>query len=67
MNHRVGDDTKGYKYLVMIGDGVTDLQAKPPAKLFIGYGGCVKRKAVAAEADMFVLDFSELIDVLENK
>ena len=42
----------------MIGDGVTDMQAKPPADLFIGYGGVVAREAVRAGADMFVTDLN---------
>lgn len=40
----------------MIGDGATDLQAKPPADLFIGYGGVVAREAVKQGADLFVTD-----------
>lgn len=30
----------------MIGDGITDLYAKPPATIIIGYGGCIKREIV---------------------
>ncbi|CAE8616972.1 unnamed protein product [Polarella glacialis] len=30
---------RGYKNMVMVGDGATDLQARPPAKVFIGFGG----------------------------
>lgn len=29
----------GYRNLVMIGDGITDLEASPPADVFIGFGG----------------------------
>ena len=43
--------------VVMIGDGVTDVQAKPPADLVIGYGGIVVREAVRDTADWFIEDF----------
>jgi hypothetical protein len=43
------------------GDGATDMQARPPADAFIGYGGIVIRKAVQEGADWFVTDFAELI------
>ena len=32
-----------YKCVIMIGDGATDMQARPPAKAFIGYEGIVER------------------------
>jgi phosphoserine phosphatase len=51
----------GYKPLVMVGDGVTDLEARPPADLFIGYGGVVVREKVQAAADWYVTDFQELV------
>ncbi len=53
-----------YDPVVMIGDGATDLAARPPADAFIGYGGVVTRDAVRAGADWFVTDFQELIDAL---
>lgn len=46
--------------LVMVGDGVTDLEARPPADLFIGFGGVVVREKVKANADWFVDSFIEL-------
>lgn len=51
----------GYANLVMVGDGMTDMQAKPPANLVIGYGGVVERAAVREKADWFVTDFKELV------
>ena len=36
----------GYEMIVMVGDGVTDAQARPPAKAFLGYGGVVVRASV---------------------
>ncbi|MFO0626962.1 MAG: phosphoserine phosphatase SerB [Polyangiales bacterium] len=54
-------DRFGYAPLIMVGDGVTDLEARPPADGFIGYGGVVARDRVRADADWFVTDFAELL------
>eukprot|EP00730_Choanoeca_flexa_P000120 TRINITY_DN10052_c0_g2_i1.p1 TRINITY_DN10052_c0_g2~~TRINITY_DN10052_c0_g2_i1.p1 ORF type:complete len:224 (+),score=48.82 TRINITY_DN10052_c0_g2_i1:1-672(+) len=51
--------------LVMIGDGVTDMEARPPADMFIGFGGNVVREKVKEGCDWFVSDFSELLHALE--
>ena len=37
-----------------IGDGVSDLEAKPTVDLFIGFGGVAVRERVRNEADVFV-------------
>ena len=62
----VGQLKRSFAYdpLIMIGDGATDLEARPPADGFIGYGGVVVRERVKAEADWFVTDFTELIAAL---
>ena len=57
-------DTHGYKSVVMMGDGATDMQARPPASLFIGFGGVVTRETVKKGADWWVMDFQELIQAL---
>ena len=54
----------GYRPLVMVGDGATDLEARPPADLMIGFGGVVVREKVRDHADWFVTDFKELADAL---
>lgn len=54
----------GYRPLVMVGDGVTDMEARPPADCFIGFGGVVQREKVVAGADWFVTDFTELSNAL---
>ncbi|XP_015079694.1 phosphoserine phosphatase, chloroplastic isoform X2 [Solanum pennellii] len=56
----------GYKSLVMIGDGATDLEARMPggADLFICYGGIQLRESVAAKADWLVFNFKDLINSL---
>ncbi len=53
--------------VVMIGDGVTDMQAKPPADAVIGYGGIAVRDPVVEQADWFVRDFQDLIDELDKE
>lgn len=58
-------DQKGFKKLVMIGDGATDLEACPPADAFIGFGGNQVRAKVQEGASWFVMDFQELIDELK--
>lgn len=47
-------------YVVMVGDGVTDMQAKPPADVVIGYGGVVRRNVVEKMADWYITDFKQL-------
>ncbi|KAM3374009.1 phosphoserine phosphatase, chloroplastic isoform X1 [Capsicum galapagoense] len=56
----------GYKSLVMIGDGATDLEARMPggADLFVCYGGIQLRESVAAKADWLVFNFKDLINSL---
>ena len=46
-------DTPGRR--LMIGDGASDLAAKPLLDLFVGYGGVVSRPAVATGADVFLV------------
>jgi phosphoserine phosphatase len=38
----------------MVGDGITDLEAKPEVDLFIGYGGVEDRAAVRAGSPVFI-------------
>jgi phosphoserine phosphatase len=54
-------DKFGFKKLVLIGDGITDLEAKPPADVFIGFGGVSVRPKVQAGADKFIYSFRELL------
>lgn len=56
--------TKGYRSVVMIGDGVTDLEACPPADAFIGFGGNQVRETVRDNCDWFVYNFKDLITEL---
>merc|ERR1719223_684524 len=59
-------DKYGYKTIVMVGDGATDAQAKPPADAFIGYGGIAVRDAVRDKACWYVRDFEDMIAVVEK-
>jgi phosphoserine phosphatase SerB len=42
--------------VVMIGDGVSDLETKPDVDLFIGFGGVVERSKVKQGADHWLAD-----------
>lgn len=50
----------------MVGDGVTDMEARPPADLFIGFGGNVVRREVERGADWFVTSTHELLHALDG-
>jgi phosphoserine phosphatase len=44
-----------------IGDGVSDLEAKPAVNLFIGFGGVVVRPRVKENADLYVTNLSDVL------
>lgn len=50
----------GFKHVLMIGDGATDLEASPPASIVVGYGGVVARPTVEARAHCFVRSWDQL-------
>jgi phosphoserine phosphatase len=54
----------GYNTMIMVGDGATDAQARPPADAFIGYGGVITRDAVREKACWFVRDFARMIEIV---
>lgn len=56
----------GYAPLLMVGDGVTDMQARPPADAFIGFGGVVVRPPVRDGADLFVTSWDPLLAALRG-
>lgn len=56
----------GYGTMVMVGDGATDAQARPPADAFIGFGGVVTREAVKEKACWFVTDFGAMTEIVEK-
>jgi phosphoserine phosphatase len=42
------------KRTMLVGDGITDLEARDAVKLFVGFGGVVQRERVITEADIFI-------------
>jgi phosphoserine phosphatase len=50
--------------LVMIGDGVSDLEAKPAVDLFVGFGRYVVRERVKREAAIFIHSLDALVPLL---
>eukprot|EP00808_Paulinella_micropora_P031386 g63896.t1 len=56
----------GYATMFMVGDGATDMEARPPADAFIGFGGIAIREVVQKGADWFVTDMQELIAPLRR-
>ncbi|XP_007906646.1 phosphoserine phosphatase [Callorhinchus milii] len=60
-------EQKGFKKVVMIGDGATDLEACPPADAFIGFGGNVIRQQVKDNAPWFISSFKDILEELETK
>lgn len=48
----------------LIGDGVSDLEARTSVDLFIGFGGVVVRPRVKENADLFVTSFRDLLEYL---
>lgn len=50
--------------VIMVGDGVSDLETQPEVDSFIGYGGYTLREKVKAGADHFIYKLEELLDLL---
>jgi phosphoserine phosphatase len=55
----------GYDPIIMVGDGATDMEARPPASAFVGFGGIVVREAVKKGSDWYAMEVKELIDALD--
>ncbi len=52
--------------IVMVGDGVSDLETKPNVDLFVGFGRYVAREKVKAQAHHFIHALSELPELLKT-
>jgi phosphoserine phosphatase len=50
--------------LIMVGDGVSDLETKPEVDLFVGFGRYVAREKVRAGADRFITSLDELLRLI---
>jgi phosphoserine phosphatase len=59
-------DEHDYQTIIMVGDGATDAQAKPPADAFIGFGGVITRPAVKEKACWFITDFRDMEKIIRN-
>ena len=46
--------------VIMIGDGISDLETKEDVDLMIGFGGVVARDKVKQGADLWLTDFNDL-------
>ncbi len=53
-------------FVVMVGDGVSDLETKPEVDLFVGFGRYAAREKVKAGADAFIYSLEELLPLLEQ-
>ncbi len=51
--------------VVMVGDGVSDLETKPEVDLFVGFGRYAARTRVKNEASAFVFSLQEIPDLLK--
>lgn len=52
--------------VVMVGDGVSDLETKPVADLFVGFGRYAERARVKAGAHAFINSLAELPALLQG-
>ena len=50
-----------------VGDGASDLEAKPAVDLFIGFGGVRERELIKEKADVYVHAMSEVLSVLSGE
>jgi phosphoserine phosphatase len=48
----------------LVGDGISDLEAKPAVDLFIGFGGVAVREKVKQNAEVYAMSFDEILDAL---
>jgi phosphoserine phosphatase len=49
--------------VVMIGDGISDLETKPDVDVMVGFGGVVRREKVISGADIWVTDFRNSVEM----
>jgi len=50
--------------VVMVGDGVSDLEATPEVDVFVGFGRYITRPKVKAEARFFVQALDQLLEIV---
>jgi phosphoserine phosphatase len=55
--------------VVMMGDGVSDLETMEEVDMFVGFGGVVERERVRAGADHWVagaMDVARLLEIIDG-
>lgn len=52
------------EHMIMVGDGVSDLETKPGVDLFVGYGKYTDREKVREGADRFIYSLAELLEIV---
>jgi len=52
------------EHIIMVGDGVSDLETKSVVDQFIGYGKYTDRQKVKEEADHFIYSLADLLDII---
>src|SRR5512139_4002926 len=52
--HIIAELSGAEKRTMLVGDGITDLEARDAVNLFVGFGGAVTRDRVAAEAAVYI-------------
>lgn len=57
----------GAEKVVMVGDGVSDLETRSVVDLFVGFGRYAERKRVKAEAEVFIYALKELLAVFKAR
>lgn len=50
--------------MIMVGDGVSDLETKPGVDLFVGFGRYAVREKVQTEASCYIRDLTELLSYI---
>lgn len=50
--------------VIMIGDGISDLETKPDVDAFIGYGGVVARPAVMKQSEYWITHLSDVMGIV---
>lgn len=59
-------EKNGFSTAVMVGDGITDAEAKSTNITFVGYGGVARRPAVEALSDWYIHSHEELLLLLSK-
>lgn len=54
------------KTTIMVGDGISDLEAASEVDLFIGFGGVIARDAVKQRAEHFVENFADILPLAKK-